>query len=53
MSLPPDTVELSEDELPVTGPAIQVTGLVSQFGDKVIHQGLDLTVRRGQVRLAR
>ena len=38
-----------EDELPTTGPAIEVKGLVSQFGDRVIHDGLDLTVKRGDV----
>lgn len=31
------------------GPAIQVRGLRSQFGAQVIHDGLDLTVRRGEV----
>ncbi len=45
----PDDVELTEDELPTTGPAITVKGLVSRFGEKVIHQGLDLTVKRGEV----
>ncbi len=50
MSLaPPDDVDLTEDELPTTGPAIEVRGLVSKFGEKVIHEGLDLTVKRGEV----
>jgi phospholipid/cholesterol/gamma-HCH transport system ATP-binding protein len=31
------------------GPPIVVEGLVSAFGDKVIHDGLDLTVNRGEV----
>lgn len=34
------------DALP---PAIRVTGLVSAFGDHVIHDGLDLEVRRGEI----
>ena len=28
---------------------IEVRGLLSQFGDRVIHQDLDLDVRRGEV----
>ena len=31
------------------GPAIEVRGLVSAYGDNVIHNGLDLTVERGEV----
>lgn len=30
-------------------PAIEVKGLVSRFGDHVIHDGLDLEVRRGEI----
>ena len=30
-------------------PPIEVKGLVSAFGDRVIHQGLDLTVESGEV----
>lgn len=30
-------------------PVIQVTGLLSQFGDRTIHENLDLTVERGEV----
>ena len=30
-------------------PPIEVKGLVSAFGDRVIHQGLDLTVEAGEV----
>lgn len=43
---------MSEDEadtLPTDGPAIEVTGLKSQFGSHVVHDGLNLTVRRGEV----
>jgi phospholipid/cholesterol/gamma-HCH transport system ATP-binding protein len=44
---PPPT----EDEAPSTAeaPPIRVTGLVSRFGDNVIHDGLDLTANRGEV----
>jgi phospholipid/cholesterol/gamma-HCH transport system ATP-binding protein len=38
-----------EDPLDQTAPPIEVRGLVSKFGDKVIHQGLDLVIPRGQV----
>jgi phospholipid/cholesterol/gamma-HCH transport system ATP-binding protein len=31
------------------GPVIEVDGLVSRFGDHVVHDGLDLQVRRGEV----
>jgi phospholipid/cholesterol/gamma-HCH transport system ATP-binding protein len=30
-------------------PVIEVSGLVSRFGDHVVHDGLDLTVNRGEV----
>ena len=40
---------LAEDELPETGPAIEVKGLLSRFGENVIHDGLDLVVQRGDV----
>ena len=32
-----------------SGPAIEVRGLRNQFGDHVVHDGLDLTVRRGEI----
>jgi phospholipid/cholesterol/gamma-HCH transport system ATP-binding protein len=32
-----------------TGPPIEVRGLLSAFGDHVVHQDLDLTVQRGEV----
>jgi len=32
-----------------TGPAIEVRGLKNQFGDHVVHENLDLTVRRGEI----
>lgn len=37
-------LDLDED-----APPIEVRGLVSQFGDTVIHDGLNLKVRRGEV----
>jgi phospholipid/cholesterol/gamma-HCH transport system ATP-binding protein len=39
------------DDAPSTAeaPPIRVTGLVSRFGDNVIHDGLDLTAERGEV----
>jgi len=45
-----DEADLSDDELLDTeGPAVEVIGLRTAFGDKVIHDGLDLTVTRGEV----
>ncbi len=42
--------ELSDDELLENdGPALEVHGLRSAFGDNIIHDGLDLTVNRGEV----
>jgi phospholipid/cholesterol/gamma-HCH transport system ATP-binding protein len=38
-----------EEELDEGAPPIEVKGLVSAYGDRVIHDGLDLTVRRGEV----
>ncbi|MDC7674532.1 ABC transporter ATP-binding protein [Asticcacaulis machinosus] len=32
-----------------TSPPIEIRGLVNQFGDRVIHQDLDLTVERGKI----
>ena len=31
------------------GPAIEVQGLVNSFGDFAVHDGLDLTVKRGEI----
>ena len=51
--LPPSEVaesDLTDDQLLDTeGPAVEVRGLVSAFGDNVVHQGLDLTCERGEV----
>jgi phospholipid/cholesterol/gamma-HCH transport system ATP-binding protein len=38
-----------DDLLDGEGPAIEVRGLVNAFGDHVVHDHLDLTVRRGEV----
>ena len=40
---------LAEDDLDADAPPIEVKGLRSQFGDAVIHNDLDLTVKRGDV----
>jgi len=41
---------LSDEELlDQEGPAIEVRGLRSQFGEHVVHDNLDLTVKRGEV----
>ena len=41
---------LGSPDFDETAPPIRVTGLVSRFsGDHVIHDGLDLTVKRGEV----
>ncbi|MBJ7411477.1 MAG: ABC transporter ATP-binding protein [Phenylobacterium sp.] len=41
---------LSDEELlDQSGPAIEVRGLRSQFGDHVVHDNLDLTAMRGEV----
>jgi phospholipid/cholesterol/gamma-HCH transport system ATP-binding protein len=44
-----EIIEDDEDVLPETGPAIEVKGLLSAFGDRVIHRDLDLVVERGEV----
>ena len=38
-----------EQLLDQDGPAIEVRGLCSRFGDHVVHESLDLTVKRGEV----
>ena len=38
------------DELPAgDGPAIRVRGLRNSFGEQVVHDNLDLDVRRGEI----
>ena len=43
-----DPATLNDDEL-AGRPVIEVRGLVNAFGDYVVHDGLDLTVLRGEV----
>ena len=38
-----------DDALDERAPPIEVTGLVSRFGDHLVHDGLNLRVRRGEV----
>ena len=40
---------MAADGLDEDAPPVQVKGLISRFGDKVIHDGVDLTVKRGEV----
>jgi phospholipid/cholesterol/gamma-HCH transport system ATP-binding protein len=40
---------VADDELDDKAPPIEVKGLISRFGDRLIHDGLDLRVRRGEV----
>ena len=45
MSLDPERVTDTESE----GPAVEVIGLRSQFGDHVVHEDLNLQIRRGEI----
>lgn len=50
MSGPADDIQAAVDDLlDDEGPAIEVRGLVNAFGDHVVHDHLDLTVKRGEV----
>ena len=51
MSAEPPSVEGEVDEygLSTTGPAVEVRGLMSAFGSQVVHEGLNLTLRRGEI----
>jgi phospholipid/cholesterol/gamma-HCH transport system ATP-binding protein len=45
-----DEAHMSDEELlDQAGPAIEVRGLTTAFGDHMVHEDLDLTVRRGEV----
>ena len=47
---PEREADLADDELlDLKGHAIEVHGLTNAFGDRVIHEDLDLTVERGEV----
>jgi phospholipid/cholesterol/gamma-HCH transport system ATP-binding protein len=37
------------DELDETAAPVEVRGLISRFGDNVVHDGIDLKVKRGEV----
>lgn len=39
----------TSDGLDLEAPPIEVRGLVSKFGDRVVHQDLNLTIPRGQI----
>jgi phospholipid/cholesterol/gamma-HCH transport system ATP-binding protein len=45
----PTAVPPVDDDTESRGPAVEVRGLRTQFGDHIIHDGLDLNVRRGEV----
>jgi len=50
MSAVVDEDDLSDDQLlDNEGPAVEVRGLRSAFGDNVVHENLDLTAERGEV----
>jgi|TARA_R100000501_G_scaffold17834_1_gene34215 phospholipid/cholesterol/gamma-HCH transport system ATP-binding protein len=40
-----ETADIEDHE----GPIIEVKGLVNRFGEQVVHDGLDLTVERGEI----
>ncbi len=40
---------LAEDGLDASAPPIEVRGLTSAFGDNVVHEDLDLVVKKGEV----
>ena len=44
-----EAADSDDDHIDGKGPAVKVRGLVSAFGDNVIHDGLDLTARHGEV----
>lgn len=43
------TEAADDDVIDEAAPPVEVKGLVSRFGDHVVHDGLDLRVRRGEV----
>ncbi|MDO9472200.1 MAG: ATP-binding cassette domain-containing protein [Caulobacter sp.] len=45
----PAIVDLDEDGLDDNAPPVEVIDLISQFGDNVVHDHLNLTVNRGEV----
>lgn len=51
MTFDPYDIEPEVDEYGLTtkGPAVEVQGLMSSFGSQVVHEGLNLTLRRGEI----
>lgn len=49
MSVAPKDRPGAEAPLDEDAPAVEVRGLRNQFGDHVVHDGLDLEVRRGEI----
>ncbi|MCR6663428.1 MAG: ATP-binding cassette domain-containing protein [Luteimonas sp.] len=43
------TIEEACETAPADAPVIRVRGLRNQFGTQVVHEGLDLDVRRGEI----
>ena len=39
----------ADDLLDESAPPVEVRGLVSRFGSRVVHEGLDLSLRRGEI----
>jgi phospholipid/cholesterol/gamma-HCH transport system ATP-binding protein len=46
---PHESTMSDEELLDQDGPAVEVRGLKTAFGDNVVHDGLDLTVQRGEI----
>jgi phospholipid/cholesterol/gamma-HCH transport system ATP-binding protein len=44
-----DQENILDDELDEHAPPVEVKGLVSRYGDHLVHDGLNLRVRRGEV----
>ena len=47
--LGPESAQSDEQLLDQEGPAIEIHGLRSAFGDHIVHEDLNLTVQRGEV----
>ncbi len=45
----PHAATVEDDTEPLAPPVLEVRGLRSQFGDNIIHDNLNLAVRRGEV----
>jgi phospholipid/cholesterol/gamma-HCH transport system ATP-binding protein len=49
MSAHPSPAQDACDTAPADAPVVRVRGLRTQFGSQVVHDGLDLDVRRGEI----